>query len=121
MLRPGEGTELGSALNSVVTRCFDKGVASDAAKIFDQEDEAQDEKLFTEQDGQVFPAVRWNDDLVPEAWSYRQAVLPHQLGTIMRATFPKAKAASGPGVRDYEPEVCELERRGHEDVYGLAR
>ncbi len=129
-LRPGDGTELGSALNAVVQRCYTKGLDGDAQKLLGGDDEVNgdgeadsypQENLFTEQDGTLFPAVHWDGELVPEAWSYKQTKLPHQLGAIMQSIFPMAKVARGAGDQDYERETCELELHGQALGQGLAR
>ena len=44
-LRPGDGTELGSALNAVVQRCYTQGLRDDAEKVL--EGEAEDDQLNT--------------------------------------------------------------------------
>ena len=129
-LRPGDGTELGSALNAVVQRCYTKGLDGDAQKLLGGDDKVNgdgeadsypQENLFTEQDGTLFPAVHWDGELVPEAWSYKQTKLPHQLGAIMQSIFPMAKVARGAGDQDYEPEPCDLEEHGQSLVRSLTR
>ena len=109
-LRPGEGTELGTKLN-VVDRCYALGAEVDAQKVLDGTGNNGD-VILTERAGYVFPAVEWDNILVPEAWSYRQVCLPHLLGAAMDATFPVAMAADAAGDSDYVPVPCELERLG---------
>ena len=111
-LRPGDGTELGAKLN-VVERCYSLGMEKDAQRVVDGEDGSA-EVVLTEQGGRVFPAVKWESGLVPEAWSYRQTCLPHLLGAAMDATFPVAVAAEAAGDCDFVPVPCELERLGRQ-------
>ena len=110
-LRPGEGTELGTKLN-VVDQCYGRGLADDAGKVLYDGDESDGRMMQI--GGHTFPAVVWDEDLVPEAWSYRQTCLPHQTGSSMNTLFPVAVAAEGAGDCDFEDGPCALERRGRE-------
>ena len=114
-LRPGSGTELGTALG-VVDRCYSRGVEEDAKTVLQEEDEFKVDKGFMERNGYTFRAVDCEGTLVPEAWSYKQVVLPHLTGSEMDALFPVAVAARHAGDEDYAPEPCGLEVRGQEMI-----
>ncbi len=72
------------------------------------------DEVVTSKDGHVFPATRCDElggQLVAEARSYHQSVLPHQLSGDLDAYFPRAVAVDDAG--DEDPLVDEsLERRG---------
>ena len=63
-----------------------------------------------QQDGRVYPGVTFEGELVPEAYLYDMATLPHQVKGDFRRLFPRAVPA------DETPEAREdddwLERRG---------
>ena len=64
-------------------------------------------------DGVEFPAVVWEDELVPEAVSYEHLKeLPHQV-VDAHARFPRAIAAAALGDED-AGDHDDLERRGVE-------
>ena len=69
-----------------------------------------------ERNGYTFKAVECEGVLVPEAWSYKQDVLPHLMGSDMDILFPVAVAAGHAGDEDYAPEPCDLETRGREII-----
>ena len=109
-LRPGDGNELGSSLN-VVERCYRKGVNEDANKLLNAQ---TDDGKFLDCNGYSFPATEYEGHLVPDAWSYKQVCLPHQVGPAMDGLFPVAEAAAAAGDEDFVPEPCALEARGQE-------
>ena len=108
-LRPGEGTELGASL-SVLERCYANGVKADAEAVLAAGLEGGAASLV-ERGGYSYVGVPWENELVPEAWSYAQTQLPHTIPG-MEAMFPAAIASAGAGDRDYEPDPCLLEEAG---------
>ena len=59
----------------------------------------------------VFPAVMWEGGWVPEARSYKQDCLPHQVNNH-EAVFPRAMTSPSLGCQDLDVDVGELESHG---------
>ena len=114
-LRPGSGTELGAALG-VVDRCYSRGVEADAKVVLEEKNELTADRGLMERNGYTFKAVECEGTFVPEAWSYKQTMLPHLMGRDMDVLFPTAVAARHAGDEDYVPVPCDLEARGQEIV-----
>ena len=104
-LRVEPGTEAGENLN-LIQRCWERGRREDR-------DARDAQVLLVESAGHVFPGTVWEDQVVPEALSYRQDRLPHLRSSRERdRLFPKAVAAAEPGDADFEREPCALSQRG---------
>ena len=110
---------MGAALG-VVDRCYTRGVEADT-KVLLEEEEPTTKNGLMERNGFTFKAVECEGVLVPEAWSYKQVVLPHLMGSDMDAIFPVAVAARHQGDEDFVPEPCDLEARGQEIIGGTER
>ena len=68
---------------------------------------------MVESAGHVFPGTLWENQLVPEALSYKQDRLPHRRSASERGRlFPRAVAAAEAGDADFEKEPCALSQRG---------
>ena len=104
-LRTEQGTEAGEKLN-LIQQCWERGRRED-------KDTRDAQVHLVESAGHVFPSTEWEDQVVPEALSYRQDKLPHQRSSRERdRLFPKAVAAAGPGDLDLEREPCAMSQRG---------
>ena len=84
------------------------------AKVLLDGDGSVSEKGLMERNGYTFKAVECDGVLVPEAWSYKQVMLPHLMGSDMDILFPVAVAARHARDKDYVPEPCGREIRGQE-------
>ncbi len=111
-LRRGVGTQAG-ALLGLLDAQMARGTRADERLLAAGVEDGGDE-VVTSKDGHVFPATRCDElggQLVAEARSYHQSVLPHQLSGDLDAYFPRAVAVDDAG--DEDPLVDEsLERRG---------
>ena len=87
-------------------KCLDRGRREDR--------EARDAQvLLVESAGHLFPGTLWDNQLVPEALSYRQDRLPHKRSAEERdRLFPRAVAAAEQGDEDFETETCAMGQRG---------
>jgi hypothetical protein len=79
-----------------------------------EDQEARDAQvLLVESAGHLFPGTLWENQLVPEALSYRQDRLPHRRSAGERdRLFPRAVAAAEQGDVDFEKEPCAMSQRG---------
>ncbi len=111
-LRKGAGTQAGTLLG-LLDREYGVGVKADELLTADGVEASGGEVVVTAS-GFVFPATRCDEldgQLVAEARSYHQGVLPHQVDANLDAVFPQAEAAEAPG--DSDPPCDEaLEQHG---------
>ena len=67
--------------------------------------------VTVEVDGEVFPAIKLEGELVAEARDHGLEQLPHQFGAAISKLFPRAIAVEDPGDADLH-EDDELHERG---------
>jgi hypothetical protein len=108
-LRVEPGTEAGESLN-LIQKCWERGKRED-------QDARDAQVLLVESAGHLFPGTEWENQVVPEALSYRQDRLPHLRSSQERdRLFPKAVAVTERGDVDFEREPCAMSQRGMDIV-----
>jgi hypothetical protein len=112
-LREGAGTGAGSKL-AVAQVCFEHGLRRDAETLLGGASVGGGG--LVEVEGHYFEATTCTEldgALVPEAKSYLQVCLPHQVGSRLRELFPRAVAAPAQSDKDLDGgRACWLEKEG---------